>query len=166
MKNIEKKIISVQENGKCLFFERRLNNNSDEFKSDIRLIASNFEKRYKNISIYDIDYKPKDFEKGYFCPVIIEPDGDIVLLETDLEFATYDICRERLEKNDWPGFVVKLISTKFCIFSIDNNTNKNIVEGNLTRIEAKQKAKVLNQQSSLLEYDYEIEEEFLKNMKC
>jgi hypothetical protein len=161
--NIAKRIISIQEDNKCLFLERRLNNiTKHNLSDDIRLIASNFEKSFENVLIYDIDYKPKDFD-GYFCPVILEPDGDVVLLETDLEFATYDISKERLDAIEWPGFIVKLIPTNFCVFSIDENNNKLIVESNLTRISAKQMVQELNLKSSSLEYDYEIEEEFLNS---
>ncbi|MDD3054813.1 MAG: hypothetical protein PHE16_02930 [Aliarcobacter sp.] len=157
--NIAKRIISVHEDKKILFFERRLNNiTKHDLSDDIRLIASNFEKSFENVLIYDIDYKPKDFD-GYFCPVILEPDGDVVLLETDLEFATYDISKERLDASKWP----KIIPTNFCVFSIDENSNKLIVESNLTRITAKQMVQELNLKSSSLEYDYEIEEEFLNS---
>lgn len=165
METTVNRIISVCENNESLFFECRLNTLVNQRYTDIRLIANRFDPKFKEVNLYDIDYKPKDLNNGYFCPVVYETDGGAYLLETNLNSATYQNSKERLDASASNGFIVKLTQTKYCIFSIDKNTNKKIVESGLSRTNAKDRVKELNKQLFLLEFDYEIEDEFFKGTK-
>lgn len=161
MEKIAKRVVSVNEDGKNIFIERQLNLLNYNDKKDIRAIADSFDYRYKDVELFDIEYKPKTIESGYFCPVLFENDGGLYMLETDFTYATYEDSIKRLNDSKMNGFIVKLIPTKYCVFSIDKNTNKEIVENDLTRTVAKQRVKELNLESSLLEYDYEIEDDLI-----
>lgn len=156
MENIARRVISVNEDGNNIFIEKKLNFLNSNDKTDLRVIANSFENKFKDVELFDIEYKPTITNTGYFCPVVFEDDGGLYMLETDFTVATYEKCLERLSNSKSNGFIIKLIPTKYCIFSIDNSTTKTIIESNLTRTVAKQRAKELNLKSSLLEYDYEI----------
>lgn len=165
MKKIQNRLISVNESGINIFLERRLNNNS-QIDDDIRIIANRFENSFNNVEIYDIEFNPKDLENGYFCAVeFCVQYGDVTLLETPFKDATYENSLQRLKLINSAGFVVKVNPTKHCIFSIDNNSNKTIVLKGLTRTEAKSKVKELNETDSSIEFDYEIEEDFINTIK-